>query len=153
MDQEQQQQGAVKVGMVWGGIGGVVGFLVSLIGGALAGVLISGFIGLSCGRRAAAAEAGRKSGALSGLISGSLATPVFLLGASAGSVISARSVSTAEMAELISDMAGMEVTPDGAWQLFLLSLIFAAFVQALILILVSTAVGAWVMRKKKPEIE
>ena len=137
--------------MIWGGIGGVVGFLVALVGGALAGVLISGFIGLSCGRRAAAAEAGEKSGALSGLIGGSLATPVFVLGASAGSVISARSVSTAEMADLISEMAGMEVTPDVAWQLFLLSLLLAAFVQALLLILASTAAGAWAMRKKRDE--
>lgn len=134
--------------MIWGGIGGVVGFLVALIGGALAGVLISGFIGLSCGRRAAVAEAGKKSGALSGLIGGSLATPIFVLGASAGSVISARSVSTAEMADMISEMAGMNVTPEGAWQLFLLSLVLAAFVQAILLILVSTAIGAWAMRKK-----
>ena len=137
--------------MVWGGIGGVVGFLTALIGGALAGVLISGFIGFSCGRRAAAAEDGRKSGALSGLIGGSLTTPIFVVGASAGSVISARSVSTTEMANMISEMAGMEVTPEVAWQLFLLSLVFAAFVQALLLILVSTAAGAWVMRKKHDE--
>ena len=152
MDEEQQQSGAIKTGMVWGGIGGVVGFLVALIGGALAGVLLSGFIGFSCGRRAAAAEtagaAGKKSGALAGLIGGSLAAPVFVLGASAGSVISARSINTTEMANLISDMSGMEVTPDGAWQLFLLSLILAAFVQALILILASTAAGAWAVRKK-----
>jgi ABC-type dipeptide/oligopeptide/nickel transport system permease component len=134
--------------MIWGGIGGVVGFLTALIGGALAGVLISGFIGLSCGRRAAAAEAGKKSGALSGLIGGSLATPIFVLGASAGSVISARSVSTTEMADMISEMAGMQVSPEGAWQLFLLSLVLAAFVQALLLILASTATGAWAMRKK-----
>lgn len=122
--------------------------MVALIGGALAGVLISGFIGFSCGRRAAAAEAGRKSGALSGLIAGALATPIFVLGASAGSAISARSVSTAEMADMISQMAGMEVTPEGAWQLFLVSLVFAAFVQALILILASSAAGAWALRKK-----
>lgn len=148
MDQGEQQRSAVKVGMVWGGIGGVVGFLVALIGGALAGVLIAAFVGFSCGRRAAAAEAGRKSGALAGLIGGALVTPIFVLGASAGSVISARSVSRAEMADLISQMAGMDVTPEGAWQLFLLSLVFAAFVQALVLVLVSTATGAWVMRKK-----
>ncbi len=152
MEEEQQQSGAVKTGIVWGGIGGVVGFLVALIGGALAGVLLSGFIGFSCGRRAAAAEtAGRKSGALAGLIGGSLAAPVFVLGASAGSVISARSINTTEMAGLISDMSGMEITPDGAWQLFLLSLILAAFVQALLLILVSTAAGAWAVRKKRGE--
>lgn len=125
--------------------------MTALIGGALAGVLISGFIGFSCGRRAAAAEAGKRSGALSGIIGGALATPIFVLGASAGSVISARSVSTVEMADMISDMAGMQVTPDGAWQLFLLSLILAAFVQALLLILVSTAAGAWAVRKKRDE--
>ena len=137
--------------MIWGGIGGVVGFLVALIGGALAGVLMSGFVGFSCGRRAAAAEVGKKSGALSGLIGGSLATPIFVLGSAAGSVISARRVSTTEMADLISEMAGMEVTPDGAWQLFLLSLILAALVQALLLVLASTAAGAWAVRKKRDE--
>lgn len=137
--------------MVWGGIGGVVGFLVALIGGALSGVLIAGFVGYSCGKRAAAAEAGRKSGALSGLIGGSLAAPVFVLAASAGAVISARRASPAEMADMISEMAGMEVTPEGAWQLFLLSLGFGAFVQALILILIATAAGAWTMRKKRTE--
>ena len=55
------------------------------------------------------------------------------------------------MADLISEMAGMEVTPDGAWQLFLLSLILAALVQALLLILASTAAGAWAVRKKRDE--
>lgn len=134
--------------MVWGTLGGVIGFLVALIGGALAGILFSIFVGFSCGRRAAAAEAGKRSGASSGLIGGALATPIFVLGASAGSVVSARSVSTAEMANMISDMSGIEVSSQGAWQLFLLSLVFAAFIQALILILVATAAGAWTMRKK-----
>lgn len=135
--------------MVWGGIGGVVGFLTALIGGTVAGVLIAGFIGYSCGKRAAAAESGRKSGALSGLIGGSLTTPIFVVAASAGAVISARSMSTAEMADMISEMAGMQVSPEGAWQLFLVSLGFGGFIQALLLILVSTAAGAWTMRKKQ----
>ena len=126
----------------------MVGFLAALIGGALAGVLLSGFVGLSCGRRAAVAESGRKSGALSGLIGGSLASPVFVLGAAAGAAISARNMSTTEMAEIVSSMSNMQISPEVAWQLFLLSLIFAAFVQALLLILVSTAAGAWAMRKK-----
>ena len=126
----------------------MVGFLAALIGGSLAGILLSGFVGLSCGRRAAVAEAGRKPGALSGLIGGSLASPVFVLGAAAGAAISARSLSMTEMAETISSMADMQISPEVAWQLFLLALVFAAIIQTLLLILVSTAAGAWAMRKR-----
>lgn len=150
MNVQQEQRGAVKVGMRWGGIGGLVGFLAALIGGALAGIILSGFVGLSCGRRAAMAESGRP-GALSGLIGGSLASPVFVLGSAAGASISARNISLTEMSGVISDMTDMQISPDLAWQLFLLSLVFAAFVQALLLILASTAAGAWATRKKRNE--
>lgn len=148
MDQKEQQRGAVRVGMIWGAIGGVIGFLVALIGGAVAGVLVAGITGFSCGRRAAAAERGRRSGALSGLISGALAAPVFVVGAATGAIVSARSVSTAEMSRMASEMAGLDIPPDQVWQLFLLSLVFAAVIQALLLILVSTATGAWTRRKR-----
>ncbi len=148
MEPKQQQRGAVRVGMIWGAIGGVIGFLVALIGGAVAGVLVAGFTGFSCGRRAAVAEAGRSSGALAGLISGALAAPVFVIAAAAGSIISARNVSTAEMSRMVSDMAGLDIPPDQVWQMFLLSLVFAGFIQAALLILVSTATGAWSRRKR-----
>lgn len=88
---------------------------------------------------------------MSGLIGGSLASPVFVLGSAAGASISARNISLTEMSGVISDMTDMQISPELAWQLFLLSLVFAAFVQALLLILASTAAGAWAMRKKRNE--
>ena len=51
------------------------------------------------------------------------------------------------MAETLSEMLGTRITPDQAWQLFLLSLVFSAVVQAAILVGVATAAGAWVARK------
>ncbi|MDQ4105932.1 MAG: hypothetical protein M3157_01990 [Actinomycetota bacterium] len=147
MDQEERQRGAVRVGMVWGGIGGVVGFLVSLLG-SIAGIILAGFVGFSCGRRAAAAEEGRRSGALAGLIGGVVAAPVFVLGAALGSVVAIQRLGTSEIASTLSEMLGQEISPEQAWQFFLLSLVVAAFLQAGLLILVSTAAGAWVTRRK-----
>lgn len=133
--------------MVWGGIGGAIGFLVSLLG-SIAGVIFAGFVGFSCGRRAAVAEEGRRSGALAGLIGGAIAAPVFVLGATLGSAVAVRSMGTAEIAAILSDMLGQEISADQAWQFFLLSLVIAAFVQAGLLIGVSTVAGAWAVRKK-----
>ena len=59
--EQRDEKDAVRVGMVWGGIGAVVGFLTSLLG-SLVGILVAGFIGVSCGRRAAEADAGRRAG-------------------------------------------------------------------------------------------
>ena len=133
--------------MVWGGIGGVLGFLVSLLG-SVAGIIFAGFIGFSCGRRAAVAEDGGRSGALAGLIGGAVAVPVFVLGSTLGSAVAIRRVGTAEIATILSDMLGQEISADQAWQFFLLSLVVAAFIQAGLLISVSTAAGAWAVRKK-----
>ncbi|MDQ4127117.1 MAG: hypothetical protein M3151_04060, partial [Actinomycetota bacterium] len=63
MEEREARGGAVRVGLIWGGIGGVVGFLISLLG-SLPGILVAGFVGYSCGRRAA--TAGRWTGAVSG---------------------------------------------------------------------------------------
>lgn len=145
--EQRETKGAVRVGMTWGGIGGVVGFLASLLG-SLAGMVVAGFVGASCGRRAAEAEAGRRAGALSGLVGGSVAAPVFVLGASAGALVSARALGTREIAATLSDLLGTQISSDEAWVLFLLSLVFAAIFQAVILILASTAAGAWATRKK-----
>ena len=133
--------------MVWGGIGGLVGFLASLLG-SLAGILVAGFIGVSCGRRAAEADAGRRAGALSGLLGGAVATPVYVIGASAGALVAARGIGSARLAAMLSDMLGTPFSSEEAWRLFLLSLVLAAFFQAMILILASTAAGAWVTRKR-----
>lgn len=147
MEQKQEQRGAVRVGMVWGGIGGAIGFLVSLLG-SVAGIIFAGFVGFSCGRRAAVAEDGRRSGALAGLIGGAVAAPVFVLGATLGSAVAVQNMGTEEIAAVLSDMLGQNISADQAWQFFLLSLVVAAFIQAVLLILVSAAAGAWAMRKK-----
>jgi hypothetical protein len=133
--------------MVWGGIGGIVGFLVSLLG-SLAGILVAGFVGFSCGRRAAEADAGRRAGALSGLVGGAVAAPAFVIGASAGALVAARSIGSARIAAALSEMLEMRVSPEEAWRFFLLSLILAAIMQAVILVLASTAAGAWATRKE-----
>lgn len=145
--EQKESRGAVRVGMVWGGIGGVIGFLVSLLG-SIAGIIFAGFVGFSCGRRAAVAEEGRRSGALAGLVGGAVAAPVFVLGATLGSAVAVQSMGTAEIATILSDMLGQEISADQAWQFFLLSLVVAAFIQAGLLILASAAAGAWATRKK-----
>jgi hypothetical protein len=133
--------------MIWGGIGGAVGFLASLLG-SLAGILVAGFVGVSCGRRAAEAGAGRRTGALSGFLSGVVAAPVYVLGASAGAVVAARGIGSARLAAMLSEMLGTPFSSEEAWQLFLLSLILAAFFQVVVLVLASTATGAWVTRER-----
>ena len=132
--------------MVWGGIGAAVGFLASLLG-SLAGILVAGFVGVTCGRRAAEAEVGRRTGALSGLLSGVVAAPVYVLGASAGAVVAARGIGSARLAAMLSEMLGTTFSSEEAWQLFLLSLVLAAFFQVVVLVLASTIAGAWVTGK------
>lgn len=135
--------------MVWGGIGGVIGFLVSLLG-SFAGIIASIFVGVSCGRRAARAEEGRRHGALSGLVGGSLAAPVFVLGAAAGALLVAQQIGGAEMARTLSELefVDIEVSAEEAWRLYIGSLVFAGFVQAAILIGLSTLAGALTHRRR-----
>ena len=133
--------------MVWGCIGGVVGFLTSLLG-SLLGIVVAGFVGFSCGRRAAEVDADRRSGALSGLVSGAVAAPAFVIGASAGALVAARRIGSSRIAATLSDMLGMPVSPEEAWRFFLLSLVLAAVFQAVVLVLASTAAGAWAVRKE-----
>jgi hypothetical protein len=131
--------------MVWGGIGGVVGFLVSLLG-SLVAILAAGFVGASCGRRAA--EADQRAGALSGLVSGAVAAPAFVIGASAGALVAARGIGSARLAATLSDVIGVQVTPEEAWRYFLVSLVLAAVLQAIVLVLASTAAGAWATKEE-----
>ena len=133
--------------MVWGGIGAAVGFLASLLG-SLAGILVAGFVGVTCGRRAAEAEVGRRTGALSGLLSGVVAAPVYVLGASAGAVVAARGIASDRLAAMLSEMLGTPFSSEEAWRLFLLSLVLAAVLQVVVLVLASTATGAWVSRER-----
>jgi ABC-type antimicrobial peptide transport system permease subunit len=147
VEQRDGQDSAVRVGMVWGGIGGVVGFLASLLG-SLVGIVVAGFVGYSCGRRAAEADAERRTGALSGLVGGAVAAPAFVIGASTGALLAARRIGSSRLAATLSDMIGMKVSPDEAWQFFLLSLVLAAVFQAVVLVLASTAAGAWTLRKE-----
>jgi len=150
VEPEAKQGGAVRVGMIWGGVGGVVGFLVSLLG-SLAGLVAAAFIGFSCGRRAAEAERGRRKGALAGLVGGAMAAPVFVLGASAGTLAAARQIGASAMAQSLSDWMGMEVSAEQAWDLFLVSVAFFALLQAAVLIGLSAAAGAWAGRRGGPQ--
>lgn len=145
--EKKDDTGAVRVGMVWGGIGGVIGFLVSLLG-SLAGIFAAGFVGFSCGRRAAVADAGKRSGALSGLVGGSLAAPLFMMGAAAGALVTARQIGSEQMAATLSEFVQMEVSAREAWNLYVVGIVFAAVIQAAVLIGTSTAAGAWTTRRK-----
>ena len=137
----------MRVGMVWGGVGAVVGFLTSLLG-SLVGILVAGFVGFSCGRRAAEADAGRRAGALSGLVGGAVAAPAFVIGASAGALMSARAIGSPRIAATLSEMLGTQVSSEEAWRFFLLSLVLAGIFQAVVLVLAATAAGAWALRKE-----
>ena len=130
--------------MVWGGIGGVVGLTVSLLG-SLVGILVAVFVGISCGRRAAAATE-RQAGALSGLVGGAIAAPVYMVGSTLGALIGGREIGATRMAATLSEWLGTEVLADEAWTFFLVSLALSAIVEAAVLILASTAAGAWVKR-------
>ena len=146
MEREDGRGGALRVGMVWGGVGGVAGFLGSLLG-SLGGLLVGLFVGYSCGRRAAEAEAERP-GALSGLIGGAVAAPVFAVGASAGALVAARGIGSPRIAETLSDVMGTQISPDEAWTLFLLSIVLAAVLQTVVFVGAATIAGALAGRRK-----
>ena len=143
MEEREERGGAVRVGMIWGGIGGVVGLLVSLIG-SLVGIVVAVFIGISCGRRAAATQ---QAGALSGLVGGAVAAPVYVVGSTLGALIGAREIGAVRMAATLSEWLGTQVSADEAWTFFLVSLALSAILEAAVLILASTAAGAWTRRR------
>jgi hypothetical protein len=146
MEREDGRGGALRVGMVWGGVGGVAGFFGSLLG-SLGGLLVGLFVGYSCGRRAAEAEAERP-GALSGLIGGAVAAPVFAVGASAGALVAARGIGSPRIAATLSDVMGTRISPDEAWTLFLLSIVLAAVLQTIVFVGAATIAGALAGRRK-----
>ncbi|HEV2093954.1 MAG TPA: hypothetical protein VGR18_12390 [Rubrobacter sp.] len=146
MEKNDERGGAVRVGMVWGGIGGIAGFLASLLG-SLVGLLVGLFVGYSCGKRAAGADAERP-GALSGLIGGAVAAPVYAVGASAGALVAAHGIGSPRIAETLSDVMGTSVSPDEAWTLFLLSIVLAAVLQTAVFVGAATVAGALAKRQK-----
>jgi hypothetical protein len=147
MEREDGRGGALRVGMVWGGVGGVAGFFGSLLG-SLGGLVVGLFVGYSCGRRAAEAEAGERPGALSGLIGGAVAAPVFAVGASAGALVAARGIGSPRIAATLSDVMGTQISPDEAWTLFLLSIVLAAILQTAVFVGAATIAGALAGRRK-----
>lgn len=146
MEQREERGSALRVGLVWGGIGGVLGFVASLLG-SLTGILAGAFVGYSCGKRAAGAEADRP-GALCGLIGGAVAAPVYVVGASAGALVAARGIGSPRMAATLSDVLGSSISPDEAWTLFLLSVFLSAILQAAVFVAAATAAGALAGRKR-----
>src|SRR5919107_2475951 len=126
MEEKKERGGAVRVGMVWGGIGALVGLLVSLLG-SLVGIVVAIFIGVSCGRRAAAA--GERAGAVSGLIGGGIAAPVYALGSTIGALFAAREIGAVRVAATLSELLGSKVSADEAWAFFLASLVLSAVIE------------------------
>lgn len=136
---------AARAGVRWGVIGGVVGFAVSLLG-SLAGMVAAGFVGVWCGRSSAGASG--VSGVFAGFVGGVVAAPVFAVGATAGALVTARGFGAEEIAAMLSDVVGTKVSPEQAWQLFLISTLVAAIFQLGILIAASAVAGALAARKK-----
>ncbi|HEX2728962.1 MAG TPA: hypothetical protein VHM16_04355 [Rubrobacteraceae bacterium] len=147
MEERETSGGALRVGMRWGVIGGIVGFVASLLG-SLVGILVAVFVGVSCGRRAAA-DGGESAGAgaLAGLVSGAVAAPVYVVGASAGALVAARTVEMKQVAFMLSNMLDTSISADEAWRFFLVAVVFAAALQAGVFVVSSVAAGAWVRRK------
>lgn len=133
--------------MTWGGLGGLIGFASSLLG-PLVGVVAAGFVGVACGRRSARA-AGEEplDGALAGLLGGIVAAPVFAVGAAAGAVLAMRRIGTDNAAATLGDIMGTSISPDEAWQLYLLGLAFAAAIQFSLVVIAATAAGALALRR------
>jgi len=144
MEERRERGGAVRVGMVWGGIGGLVGLLVSLLG-SLIGIVVAVLIGVSCGRRAAAAE--QRAGAISGLVAGGIAAPVYALGSTIGALFAAREIGASRLAATLSELLGSKISPDEAWAFFLASLVLSALIEITLVVAASTAAGAWSKRR------
>lgn len=132
MDEEKQESGPLRVGMIWGGIGGVAAFAASLLVPHLGGLLAAIFIGIVCGRRAV--SPGDENAARNGVVSGLLAAPVLALGAAAGTMLTAQQIGMEEFASVMNQMANVSVTGQEAWRLFLGGVALMAVLQAAVLI-------------------
>jgi hypothetical protein len=80
-------------------------------------------------------------------VGGVVAAPVFVIGSAAGALLAVQAVEREEMARLIGDMAGVAITPDEAWALYLLSLAIAGVLQAIAVVAASTLAGALAGRR------
>lgn len=127
-----------------------MGFLTGLVGSLLS-IFAAAWVGIACGRRCAGAleSGGGGDGARAGLVGGVVATPVFLVGAAAGALIAVRAIGTGEVARIFEEVAGVAVSTEEAWTIYLLSLVFAAGLQAVILVATAVVTGALVRRRKK----
>lgn len=133
--------------MTWGGLGGLIGFSASLLG-PLVGIVAAGFVGVACGRRSARASGEEPlEGALAGLVGGVVAAPVFAVGAATGAVFAIRRIGSDSAAATLGEIMNTTISPDEAWQLYLLGLAFAAAVQISLVVLAATAAGALALRK------
>ena len=121
--------------MIWGGFGGVAAFAASLLVPHLGGLLAAIFIGVICGRRAV--SPGDENAASNGVVSGLLAAPVLVLGAAAGTMLTAQQIGMEEFATVMNDVAGASVTAQEAWRLFVGGVALMAVLQAAVLILTS----------------
>lgn len=132
MDEEQQVSGPLRVGMIWGGIGGVAAFAASLLVPHLGGLLAAIFIGIVCGRRAV--SPGDENAARNGFVSGLLAAPVLVLGSAAGTMLSVQQVGREQFASVLNQATDISVTGQEAWQIFLAGVALMAVLQAAVLI-------------------
>lgn len=133
--------------MKWGAIGGVVGLLASLLG-SLAGIVAAAFVGVACGR-ASVEDSGDedRNGALDGLMGGSLAVPVFVVGAAAGALLSARWMGMETLAAEMGSFTGTEFSPSQVREVLLTGILIAGAVQAFVVM--GTAALAGARRSKK----
>ena len=81
------------------------------------------------------------------MIGGAVAAPGYVLGSTLGALLAARQIGAAGIATTLSEVLGTQVSADEAWIYFLFSLILSAILEASVLILVSSAAGAWTKRE------
>ena len=81
------------------------------------------------------------------MIGGAVAVPGYVLGSTLGALLAARLIGAAEIAATLSEILGTRVSGDLAWTYFLVSLILSAILEAVILVSVSSAAGAWTKRE------
>lgn len=146
MDEEQQVSGPLRVGMIWGGIGGVVAFAASLIVPHLGGLLAAVFVGVICGRRAV--SPGDENAGRNGVVSGLLAAPVLALGAAAGTLLTAQQIGMEEFASVMNQVGSVSVTGQEAWRLFLGGVALMAFLQVAVLLVTAMLAAGRAAGKK-----
>lgn len=146
MDEEQQVSGALRVGIVWGVIGGIAGFAASLFLPFLGGLVAALMIGVACGRRSAVS--GKEGASRNGFVSGALAAPVFALGAAAGTLAITQQVSLEDLASTAGERAGVAIDSQEVWQILIGATVVVGLMQAAALILTSVLFANRTARKR-----